>query len=154
MDGFMTSLLGLFDLYVETGDSKVYELFMQGVEGVRYFLPRWDYQNKWSWYANHGYLCPPGYHCLNRKLLTVLARLTGEACFAEYAEAWNPARLSVFDRAEIYAAFLLTKNTCRLKRQTWRQKTVNSTSLQHDSGSLPNDPVSHHVWSRNRGENC
>jgi len=28
MDGFMTSLLGLYDLYVETGDPKVYELFM------------------------------------------------------------------------------------------------------------------------------
>ena len=157
MDGFITSLLGLFDLYVETDDPKIYDLFMQGVEGVKYFLRGWDYRKKWSWYSNHGYLCPPGYHCLNRMLLTVLARLTGDVCFAEYAEAWNPARLSALDRAEIYVAFLLTKNTCRLKRQTWRQKTMNSTSLQRDAGSAlsPNTLAnSQTVWSRNRGENC
>lgn len=136
MDGFITSLLGLFDLFVETGDPKVYELFIQGVEGLKYFLPSWDYRKKWSWYSNRGYLSPPGYHCLNRTLLIVLARLMDDACFAEYAEAWDPARLSLSDRAEIYVAFLLTKNACRLKCQTWRQKTMNSTSLQHDA-SLP-----------------
>jgi hypothetical protein len=119
MDGFMRSLLGLFDLYVEIGDPKVYELFMQGVEGLRYFLPRWDYRKKWSLYSNRSYLCPPAYHCLNRMLLTVLARLTGDSCFSEYAKAWNPERLLASDRAEIYLAFLLTKNACRLKYRTW-----------------------------------
>jgi len=128
MDGFISSLLGLYDLYVETGDSKVYELFTQGVEGVKHFLPSWDYRKKWSWYSNHSYLCPPGYHCLNRMLLTVLARLTGDSYFSEYAEAWNPDHLSLSDRAEIYVAFLLTKNKGRLKSRTWRQKTVSSPS--------------------------
>ena len=123
MDGFLRSLLGLYDLHVETGDPKVYELFMQGVEGLRYFLPRWDYRKKWSLYSNGAYLCPPAYHCQNRLLLTVLARLTGYSCFAEYAEAWNPAHLSVLGRAEIYLLFLVTKNTCRLKYRTWSQQT-------------------------------
>ena len=131
MDGFMRSLLGLYDLHVETGDPKIYELFMQGVKGLRYFLPRWDYRNKWSVYSNRDYLCPPAYHCLNRMLLTVLARLTGDSCFAEYAEAWNPERLSALDRAEIYLAFLLTKNASRLKYRTWNQKTtLSSTQLE------------------------
>jgi len=140
MDGFMRSLLGLHDLYVETSDPNVYDLFMQGVEGLRYFLPRWDYRKKWSLYANNSYLCPPAYHSLNRMLLAVLARLTGESSFAEYAGAWNPARLSRLDRAEVYLAFLLTKNACRLKHRTWRQKTTMDTREFRNSylhSSLP-----------------
>lgn len=121
MDGFMTSLLGLYDLHTETGDRVVWRLFQEGVEGLRYFLPLWDYRKKWSMYSNRGYLSPPGYHCLNRLLLTVLANLTGDSYLAEYAAAWNPDRLSLPDRAEIYLAFLLTKNACRLKYRVWRQ---------------------------------
>jgi hypothetical protein len=136
MDGFMRSLLGLYDLHVETGDPKVYELFVQGVEGLRYFLPRWDYRKKWSLYSNGTYLCPPAYHCQNRLLLTVLARLTGDPYFAEYAETWNPTHLSLLGRAEIYLAFLLTKNACRLKYRTWRHRTTLS-STQRENGTLP-----------------
>lgn len=142
LDGFMRSLLGLYDLYVEIEDPKVYELFRQGVEGLRHFLPRWDYRKKWSLYSNRDYLCPPAYHCLNRMLLTVLARLTGDPRFAEYAEAWDPAHLSSLDRVEIYLAFLLTKNACRLKYRTWRQKTsVGLTQLEKGrSRALPITP--------------
>jgi hypothetical protein len=124
LDGFLRSLLGLYDLYIEAGDPSVYELFEEGVEGLRYFLPRWDYKKKWSMYSNRAYLCPPVYHCQNRLLLSVLARLTGDPCFAEYAEAWNPDRLSAVGRVEIYLAFLLTKNVCRFKYRTWSQKTL------------------------------
>lgn len=123
MDGFMTSLLGLYDLYVETGDPAVFGLFEEGMKGLRYFLPTRDYRKKWTLYSNRCYLCPPGYHCLNRVLLSALSRLTGDSCFAEYAEAWNPDRLSTLDKVEVYLGFLLTKNACRLKHQTWRQKT-------------------------------
>jgi hypothetical protein len=130
MDGFMRSLLGLYDLYVETTDPGVYELFKQGVAGLRHFLPKWDYRKKWSLYSNRDYLCPPAYHCLNRLLLSVLARLTGDPCLAEYAAAWNPDRLSAFDRAEIYLAFLLTKNACRLKYRTWRQTATMGRATQ------------------------
>ena len=138
MDGFLTSLLGLYDLYAEIGDPKVYELFTQGVEGLRHFLPKWDYRKKWSMYSNHYYLCSPGYHCLNRMLLTVLARLTGDSLFADYAEAWNHIHLSPFDRTEIYVAFLVTKNSCRLKYRTWRQKTAVSST---QSGALAAQPI-------------
>ena len=139
MDGFMTSLLGLYDLYTETGEPRVYELFMQGVEGLVHFLPRWDYRKKWSMYSNGSYLCPPSYHCLNRVLLTALARVTGNSLFAEYAESWNHTRLSRLDRAEIYVAFLLTKNARRLQRGTWRQKTVDSALKTN--GSLLSPPT-------------
>ena len=125
LDGFMTSLLGLFDLCVETGDTRVYELFLEGVEGLKHFLPQWDYQKKWSFYGNRFYLCSPMYHCLNRILLTSLARVTEEPLFGEYVEAWNPAHLSGRDRAEIYTRFLLSKNGFRLTQRTGRQETVN-----------------------------
>lgn len=136
MDGFMRSLLGLYDLFVETGDPEVKELFREGVEGLKYCLHKWDYRKKWSWYANRSYLSPPGYHCLNRLLLSVLARLTGESCFAEYAEAWNSDRLSRLERTEIYLLFLLTKNACRVKYRTWRQKTA-AGSTHPGTGYLP-----------------
>jgi len=124
MDGFMTSLLGLYDVHVETQEAAVYQLFQQGVDGLKYFLPTWDYRNKWSMYANRSYLCPPGYHSLNRVLLSILGRLTGEPRFVEYAERWNPERLSTLDRVEIYLAFQLTKNSSRMRRRTWRTKSV------------------------------
>ncbi|MFZ1916492.1 MAG: D-glucuronyl C5-epimerase family protein [Terriglobales bacterium] len=119
-DGFMTSLLGLYDLFVETEDSAVKKLFDGGVAGLMAMLPAWDYRRRWSWYGCHAYLCPPSYHCLNRLLLEVLFRLTGHAVLAEYAEAWKADRLSALARAEIFLMFLLTKNGCRLRNRTWR----------------------------------
>src|SRR5579862_948275 len=119
-DGFMSSLLGLYDLFVETADPAVKKLFDDGIAGLKATLPAWDYRARWSWYGSRAYLCPPSYHCLNRVLLEVLGRLTGEPILAEYAKAWDPDRLSVFSRAEIFTLFLLTKNSCRVRNRTWR----------------------------------
>jgi hypothetical protein len=118
----MTSLIGLYDLYVETGDPVVGRLFEQGIDGLKYALPRWDYGNKWSWYGCRAYLSPPAYHNLNCLLLEVLARLSTQPRLAEYAQQWNPKRLSALDRTEIYLGFVLTKNVNRLRHRTWRQK--------------------------------
>jgi hypothetical protein len=137
MDGFMASLLGLYDVYTETGDATVFRLFEEGVEGLKYFLPRWDYRHKWSWYANRAYLCPPSYNCLNRAFLSALAHLTDETCFAEYADAWNPDHLSARDRAEIYLGFMVTKNACRFKYQTWRKPRYEvSSAVQPETAAI------------------
>jgi D-glucuronyl C5-epimerase C-terminus len=128
LDGMMISLLGLYDLYVETGDREVGRLLTEGVDGLKNTLDYWDYRNKWSWYHNRGYLSPPAYHCLHHVLLKVLARLTGEQTFAHYAALWDPARLSVLDRAEIYLGFLYTKNRRRLKYRTWSQTAVSAAA--------------------------
>jgi hypothetical protein len=50
------------------------------------------------------------YHCLNRSLLSVLGRLSGDLDLQQCAERWNPANLSRRERAEIYVGFLATKN--------------------------------------------
>jgi hypothetical protein len=39
----MSSLLGLYDLFVETGDPAVGRLFTDGIEGLKTMLPTWDY---------------------------------------------------------------------------------------------------------------
>jgi hypothetical protein len=133
MDGFMTSLLGLYDVYVETSDATTGRLFEEGIQGLKHFLPRWDYRRKWSFYSNRSYLCSPSYHSLNRILLSTLARLTGESCLKEYADAWDPAKLSPMDRAEIYWGFLFTKNVRRLKCRTWRHKTATISRFEPEA---------------------
>ena len=128
-DGFMTSLLGLYDLFIETGDTAVGTLFTDGIEGLKTMLPAWDYHGRWSWYASRQYLCPPSYHWLNRVLLEVLGRLSGEPLLAEYAEAWKHDHLSALARAEIYFVFQITKNACRVRRRTWRQSRAKVRAL-------------------------
>jgi len=136
-DGFMTSLLGLYDLYVETGDPVVKTLFDNGIAGLKASMPVWDYRKKWSWYGARGYLCTPSYHWLNLLLLQVLGRLTGESVFAEYANLWHPERLSMLGRAEIYTFFQVTKNAARIRNRTWRLNRARVRALAREEARLP-----------------
>jgi heparosan-N-sulfate-glucuronate 5-epimerase len=115
LDGFLFSLLGLYDIWVETGEPRFDALFRHGVGGLLFALPRWDYRGKWSWYGTHGALCPPHYHALNRILLEVLGRITSEPALLRQADHWRPDRLTWRDRAEIYSVFVVTKNWARLR---------------------------------------
>jgi hypothetical protein len=123
LDGFMTSLLGLYDLNAEIDDAKVGELFRAGMAGLKDLLPWWDHGKKWSWYGCREYLSPPAYHCLNRLLLSVLGGLTGDSDLKELADSWNPANLSRMARAQIYLSFIATKNAARLRHRTWLYKS-------------------------------
>lgn len=116
LDGFLFSLLGLYDLAVETGDRAVFELFADGMDGLKHTLPFWDYRGKWSWYGSHGFLCPPHYNKLNGALLSALGRLSGEPALERYAQRWDPRRLNALRRAEVFLVFLVTKNRARLKK--------------------------------------
>jgi hypothetical protein len=115
LDGFLFSLVGLYDLFRETGDPRVQRLFAEGVEGLKHVLPSWNYRGRWSWYGSHGYLCPPHYHALNRALLVTLGGLTGERELADVAEAWAPGNLTARDRIEVFLVFVLTKNLARVR---------------------------------------
>jgi hypothetical protein len=142
LDGFMTSLIGLYDLYVETEEPVVGRLFEEGIAGLKYALPRWDYRSKWSWY-DCAYLSPPAYHNLNCLLLEVLAGLSKQPGLAEYAQRWSPKRLSALDRTEIYLGFVLTKNANRLRHRTWRQKADKTSAASRTlaSASVPQASV-------------
>jgi D-glucuronyl C5-epimerase C-terminus len=136
-DGFMTSLLGLYDLYVETEDRAVKDLFDDGIAGLKAMLPVWDYRKRWSWYGSRAYLCPPGYHWLNRLLLQTLGRLTSASELSERAKAWDPERLSRLKQAEIFTLFLLTKNACRIRNQTWKLSPAKVRALALQKAKPP-----------------
>jgi len=120
LDGFLFSLLGLFDLWVETQNARVRQLFDDGVQGLLHTIEFWNYRNKWSWYGSHGYLCPPHYHQLNRLLLMVLANITGEVRLRWYAHKWDPLQLSRLERARLFVVFVMLKNWSRMKFWTRR----------------------------------
>ena len=115
LDGFLFSLLGLYDLAIETGSPDIRRLFDEGIEGLKGALPFWNYRNKWSWYGSHGYLCPPHYHKLNAILLSILGRLTGDATLQRFAILWATKQRTLVDKIEIFLMFAFTKNLARLK---------------------------------------
>lgn len=115
LDGFLFGLLGLYDLWIETGEPIAKELFEKGISGLVHKIEFWNYDDKWSWYGLHRYLCPPHYHNLNRLLLSALANITGEKLLSRYAEAWDPARLSLVQRAWLFAIFTCLKQWSRVK---------------------------------------
>lgn len=115
LDGFLFSLLGLYDLAIETGSAEIYGLVSDGVVGLRLALPNWDYRGKWSWYGTHGYLCPPHYHQLNATLLELVGILMGDQDLVAHAHRWLPPTRSCLDQLEIYVMFLLTKNLARIR---------------------------------------
>jgi hypothetical protein len=121
LDGYLFSLLGLYDLWALTNEPRVMRLFTEGLQGLRTALPYWDYRGKWSWYGPRRYLSPPHYNKLNCALLTALAGLSTDPTVKRYADAWTPARLSALGRAEVFLVFQLTKNRSRLKHllQRW-----------------------------------
>jgi hypothetical protein len=141
LDALITALLGLYDLFVESGDSDVWRLFAQGFNGLKCALPSWDYRRRWSWYANHEYLSPPEYHKLNRVLLTTMAGLSGESSLNEYAQAWDPAHLATLGRAEVFFMFILSKNCSRLRYGTmFRNRTLLERNVCSSPEFVP-DPV-------------
>lgn len=115
LDGFLFSLLGLYDLSIETSDPRVFQLFADGINGLKHTLVFWNYRDKWSWYGSHGYLCPTHYHRLNCALLLSLGRLSGEPALVRYAESVVSTRLSLWDKLEILTVFVLTKNWARVR---------------------------------------
>ena len=114
-DGFLFSLLGLYDLQAETGDPRIRRLFDEGIDGLTANIELWNYRNKWSWYGSHGYLCPTHYHKLNGVLLSVLGNLTGNETLKRYAALWDVKALSLADKLEIFLVFTATKNWARLR---------------------------------------
>ena len=115
LDGFMFSLLGLYDLAVETEDAEVRGLLNEGIDGLKACLYQWDYRGKWSWYGAQVYLCPPHYHALNYLLLKILGRVMGDRVLSEHADRWDVSKLSLFGKAEVYVVFFISKNLARMR---------------------------------------
>ena len=115
LDGFLFSLLGLYDLFMETNEHRIFGLFSDGIKGLLSHLHAWNYRDMWSWYGTHGYLCPPHYHKLNYLLLRILGEITGEKPLLELAERWDVEKRTPAQKTEIFLLFILTKNWARLR---------------------------------------
>lgn len=115
LDGFLFSLLGLYDFAAESGDSDVFQLFSEGTRGLTHMLNFWSYREKWTWYGSHGYLCPTHYHRLNCALLLTISELAEDPGLSRRARSWAFRRLSLLDKLEIRTMFLVTKNIARIR---------------------------------------
>jgi len=120
LDGFLTSLLALYDTWMEFGCNTTKNLIEEGLDGLESHLPLWDFRKRWSWYGCHEYLCTPAYHHQNRILLEILGRITNRPVLSRYASVWNPQNHTVLDKALVFATFALTKNAARVRHRTWR----------------------------------
>ena len=115
LDGTLFALLGSYDVAVETGDPRLRALFDRGLDGLEGELAHWDYRGKWSWYGRQMYLSPPHYHFVNRALLMAVGRASDRRALLDMADRWDARRLGPLERAQIYLAFLATKQRSRAR---------------------------------------
>ena len=115
LDGSIFGLLGLYDLYRQTGKEEHGELFRAGLDGIRRTIEYWNYRDKWSWYGAHRYLCSPMYNKLNSVLMEVLEEIAGDRLFGRYSAYWDPKGLTLFDSVEVMAVSWITLNLLRAR---------------------------------------
>jgi heparosan-N-sulfate-glucuronate 5-epimerase len=92
LNGFIWALWGVFDYWLARGDSMARQIFDRGVQSLIADLARYD-TGFWSLYEQSGtrlkMLASPFYHRLHIVQLQVMAKLTNEEKFAEFAERWE-----------------------------------------------------------------
>ncbi len=92
LNGFMWALWGVFDFWIARADASAKQIFDRGVQTLLHNLPRFD-TGYWSLYEQSGtrlkMLASPFYHRLHIVQLRVMASLTGNDRFAEFAERWE-----------------------------------------------------------------
>jgi hypothetical protein len=92
LNGFMWALWGVFDFWLTCSDRRAQEIFERGVKTLAHNLPRFD-TGYWSLYEQSGtrlrMLASPFYHRLHIVQLRVMAMLTGQKVFAEFADRWE-----------------------------------------------------------------
>ena len=92
LNGFLWALWGVFDFWLACSDTTAKEIFDRGVKTLARNLPRFD-TGYWSLYEQSGtrlkMLASPFYHRLHIVQLRVMAMLTGQNVFAEFADRWE-----------------------------------------------------------------
>jgi len=92
LNGFMWALWGVFDFWLVRGDPQARQVFDRGVQTLLANLPRYD-TGYWSLYEQSGtrlkMVASPYYHRLHIVQLRVMATLTGDRRFTEYADRWE-----------------------------------------------------------------
>ncbi|MGH9643404.1 MAG: D-glucuronyl C5-epimerase family protein [Terriglobales bacterium] len=92
LNGFMWALWGVFDFSRACADARARQIFDRGITTLVRNLSRFD-TGYWSLYEQSGtrlkMLSSPFYHRLHIVQLRVMANLTGERPFAEFADRWE-----------------------------------------------------------------
>jgi heparosan-N-sulfate-glucuronate 5-epimerase len=92
LNGFIWALWGIFDFAQACGDAIAGQLWHRGVQSLAANLGRYD-TGYWSLYEQSGtmlkMLASPFYHRLHIVQLQVMATLTGEVKFTEFAQRWQ-----------------------------------------------------------------
>jgi len=92
LNGFIWALWGVFDFWLARGDANARRIFDRGIETLLHNLARYD-TGYWSLYEQSGpvlkMLASPFYHRLHIVQLRVMATLTGNRRFADFADRWD-----------------------------------------------------------------
>lgn len=92
LNGFMWASWGVYDLALATRDPAIRKVWDDSVATLMKNLEKFD-TGYWSLYEQSGtrmmMLASPFYHRLHIVQLRVMAKLTGEAIFSDFAERWS-----------------------------------------------------------------
>ena len=92
LNGFITAILGLYDLIQVNSYKQAIDLYDKGIKSLSNNLYRWDY-NWWSLYDLYSWgtknVSSYFYHKYHIKQLKVLFKLTGNQIFNEYHKKWQ-----------------------------------------------------------------
>jgi len=106
LNGFIFSVLGLYDLFTHANNEKAKTLFTQSIRSLRDNITDYD-AGYWSRYdlRRDGRLASVKYHKLHLELLEILYRITGDTYFIDVRNKWNGYYESLFCRLR----FIFTK---------------------------------------------
>lgn len=94
LNGFITALLGLYDLTIISNYSLALTLYNQGMDSLIQNIHKWDCK-MWSYYdlynKGENNYSSYFYHKYHIKQLNVLYKLTGEEIFLKYSKKWKKA---------------------------------------------------------------
>lgn len=91
LNGFLWALWGVYDLALVTNEPSAWQVWQESLDTLRVNLHLYD-AGYWSLYEQSGtrmkMMASPFYHRLHIVQLQVMARLTGDSIFQQYAERW------------------------------------------------------------------
>ena len=107
LNGFITALLGLYDLAKISNYSPALKLYQEGMDSLIQNIHKWDGKT-WSYYdlynKGENNYSSYFYHKYHIKQLNVLYKLTGKEIFLRYSKKWNRVINNPF-----YRLFALSK---------------------------------------------
>jgi heparosan-N-sulfate-glucuronate 5-epimerase len=92
LNGMIFALLGIHDYYTYTRDPNAKYLFDQGIVALKKNLPRYNYEDHYTYYDVLGNLSPPSYHKAVIQSLSPLYKITRESIFKTYLDKWKHSK--------------------------------------------------------------